>query len=105
MERLTYTALEQGRYDGYLLRQAPERVLQFGEGNFLRGFVEHFIDVMNERTDFQGKVVVVPPPLPERPAASTIRRALPALPAGAAQRGDGGSVPDSELYQPGGGRV
>lgn len=74
MERLTYTALEQGRYDGYLLRQAPERVLQFGEGNFLRGFAEHFIDVMNERTDFQGKVVVVPPPLPERPAASTIRR-------------------------------
>ena len=71
MERLTYTALEQGRYDGYLLRQAPERVLQFGEGNFLRGFAEHFIDVMNERTDFQGKVVVVPP---ERPAASTIRR-------------------------------
>ena len=61
MERLTYTALEQGRYDGYLLRQAPERVLQFGEGNFLRGFAEHFIDVMNERTDFQGKVVVVPP--------------------------------------------
>ena len=55
MERLTYTALEQGRYDGYLLRQAPERVLQFGEGNFLRGFAEHFIDVMNERTDFQGK--------------------------------------------------
>ena len=51
MERLTYTALEQGRYDGYLLRQAPERVLQFGEGNFLRGFAEHFIDVMNERTD------------------------------------------------------
>ena len=61
MERLTYTALEQGRYDGYLLRQAPERVLQFGEGNFLRGFAEHFIDVMNECTDFQGKVVVVPP--------------------------------------------
>ncbi|MFQ9473291.1 MAG: hypothetical protein ACLR0P_09190 [Oscillospiraceae bacterium] len=31
------------------------------KGNFLRGFAEHFIDVMNERTDFQGKVVVVPP--------------------------------------------
>ena len=90
MERLTYTALEQGRYDGYLLRQAPERVLQFGEGNFLRGFAEHFIDVMNERTD--------------RPHQRS-GGALPALPAGAAQRGDGGSVPDSELYQPGGGRV
>ena len=23
VEHLTYTALEQGRYDGYLLRQAP----------------------------------------------------------------------------------
>ena len=100
MEHLTYTALEQGRYDGYLLRQAPERVLQFGEGNFLRGFAEHFIDVMNERTDFQGKVVVVPPA-----SAGKTGGALPALPAGAAQRGDGGSVPDSELYQPGGGRV
>ena len=106
MERLTYTALEQGRYDGYLLRQAPERVLQFGEGNFLRGFAEHFIDVMNERTDFQGKVVVVPPRLcrKDRPHQRS-GGALPALPAGAAQRGDGGSVPDSELYQPGGGRV
>ncbi len=88
MERLTYTALEQGRYDGYLLRQAPERVLQFGEGNFLRGFAEHFIDVMNERTDFQGKVVVVPPPLPERPAASTIRRGSTSSACGGGRNGE-----------------
>ena len=47
MEQLTYTTL--GEWKGYLLRQAPERVLQFGEGNFLRGFADHFIDVMNER--------------------------------------------------------
>ena len=61
MERLSYTVLEQQNYGGYLLHQAPERVLQFGEGNFLRGFVDHFVDVMNQRTGFQGKVVVVPP--------------------------------------------
>ena len=52
MEQLTYTTL--GEWQGYLLRQAPERVLQFGEGNFLRGFADHFIDVMNERAGFNG---------------------------------------------------
>ena len=30
-------------------------------GNFLRGFADHFIDVMNERAGFNGKAVVVPP--------------------------------------------
>ena len=59
MEQLTYTTL--GEWKGYLLLQAPDRVLQFGEGNFLRGFADHFIDVMNERAGFNGKVVVVPP--------------------------------------------
>jgi len=36
MERLTYDALAARGCGGYLLGQAPERVLQFGEGNFLR---------------------------------------------------------------------
>lgn len=61
MEQLSYAALRRRTYDGYLLEQAPERVLQFGEGNFLRGFADYFIDVMNERVNFQSKVVVVPP--------------------------------------------
>jgi tagaturonate reductase len=39
----------------------PERVLQFGEGNFLRGFVDWQIQVLNEKTDFNGSVVVVQP--------------------------------------------
>ena len=39
-------------YDGYLLEDAPERVLQFGEGNFLRAFTDAFIDVMNEKDRF-----------------------------------------------------
>ncbi len=81
MERLTYTALEQGRYDGYLLRQ-PLSGYQFGEGNFLRGFAEHFIDVMNERTDFQGKVVVVPRLCRKDRPHQRSGGALPALPAG-----------------------
>ena len=61
MDRLSYATLERMGYQGYLLRHAPERVLQFGEGNFLRGFVDYFIDRMNESVGFDSKVVVVPP--------------------------------------------
>ena len=39
----------------------PERVIQFGEGNFLRAFVDWIISYMNEKTDFNGRVVVVQP--------------------------------------------
>ncbi|WP_419954005.1 tagaturonate reductase [Neobacillus niacini] len=38
-----------------------EKVLQFGEGNFLRGFVDWQIDVMNKKGIFNGSVVVVQP--------------------------------------------
>ncbi len=39
----------------------PVRVLQFGEGNFLRAFVDYMIDIANEKTDFNGSVVLVKP--------------------------------------------
>lgn len=39
----------------------PERVIQFGEGNFLRAFVDWIICNMNAKTDFDGSVVVVQP--------------------------------------------
>lgn len=39
----------------------PEKVLQFGEGNFLRAFVDWQIDKMNEEADFNGSVVAVQP--------------------------------------------
>jgi len=39
----------------------PVKVLQFGEGNFLRGFVNWIIDVMNEKTDFNGNVRIIQP--------------------------------------------
>ncbi len=31
--------------------QYPERIIQFGEGNFLRAFVDWQIDLLNEHTD------------------------------------------------------
>ena len=39
----------------------PIRVLQFGEGNFLRAFVDYMIDIANEKTDFNGDIVLVKP--------------------------------------------
>lgn len=61
MKPLNYQTLKELNYDGFLLKEAPERILQFGEGNFLRAFADHFIDVMNERADFCSKVVLCQP--------------------------------------------
>ena len=38
-----------------------ETVIQFGEGNFLRGFFDYFLHVMNEQGLYEGKAVVVQP--------------------------------------------
>lgn len=38
-----------------------ERIIQFGEGGFLRSFVDMFVNIMNEKGLFDGKVVVVQP--------------------------------------------
>lgn len=51
------------RLNAQLLKapERPVRVLQFGEGNFLRAFVDYMIDIANEKTDFNGSVVLVKP--------------------------------------------
>jgi|LSQX01.3.fsa_nt_gb tagaturonate reductase len=42
-------------------KNLPEKVLQFGEGNFLRGFVDWKFHLLNKKGLFNGKVVVVQP--------------------------------------------
>ena len=39
----------------------PERILQFGEGNFLRAFVDWMVQRMNERVGFDSSVAIVQP--------------------------------------------
>ena len=39
----------------------PERIIQFGEGNFLRAFVDWIVWNMNVKADFNASVVVVQP--------------------------------------------
>jgi tagaturonate reductase len=61
MEQLNYRVLKNAGYNGYILENAPEKVMQFGEGNFLRAFVDDFIDIANEKAGFNGKAVLVQP--------------------------------------------
>ena len=49
METLNYKVLESTGYNGYILKDAPVKVMQFGEGNFLRAFVDYFFDIANEK--------------------------------------------------------
>lgn len=41
--------------------ERPVKVLQFGEGNFLRAFVDYMIDIANEQGKFNGDIVLVKP--------------------------------------------
>ncbi len=40
-------------------KRHPERIVQFGGGNFLRGFVDWVVDVLNAETDFASGIAVV----------------------------------------------
>ena len=61
METLNYEVLQKSGYTGYILRDAPEKVLQFGEGNFLRAFADTWFDLANERAGWNGKCCLVQP--------------------------------------------
>ena len=54
MERLNRTSAPQAK-------TYTEKVIQFGEGNFLRAFIEWIIWKTNQKTDFNASVVVVQP--------------------------------------------
>ncbi|MDD7175680.1 MAG: tagaturonate reductase [Clostridiales bacterium] len=61
MDKLNYEVLAKSGYTGYVLKDAPEKVLQFGEGNFLRAFVDYWFDVSNEKVGWNGKCCLVQP--------------------------------------------
>ncbi|MFN8531525.1 MAG: tagaturonate reductase [Anaerolineae bacterium] len=49
------------RHTARLEVRFPERIIQFGGGNFLRGFVDWIVEHLNAQTDFAGSVVIVKP--------------------------------------------
>ncbi len=48
-------------FAGMEKKKRPERVIQFGEGGFLRGFCDWMMQIVNEETDWNGSVAVVQP--------------------------------------------
>ena len=46
---------------GIVKKKRPVRAVQFGEGNFLRAFVDYMIDILKEKTDFDGSIVLIKP--------------------------------------------
>ena len=54
MDRLNRTSAPQAK-------RYTEKVIQFGEGNFLRAFIEWIIWKTNQKTDFNASVVIVQP--------------------------------------------
>ena len=49
------------RENSDLTEKLPIKFLQFGEGNFLRAFVDYLIDKMNKEADFNAGVAVIQP--------------------------------------------
>ena len=53
--------MKQPKHKNQNTTNPPERILQFGEGNFLRAFFDFMIDELNEKQLFDGKIVMVQP--------------------------------------------
>ncbi|WP_038182237.1 tagaturonate reductase [Vibrio rhizosphaerae] len=71
----------------------PEKIIQFGEGNFLRAFVDWQIDLLNEQTDFNAGVTVVRPIDAGHPKLDTQGGVYTALIRGINEAGDSVSQP------------
>ncbi len=54
-------------------KERPVRVLQFGEGNFLRAFVDWQIDIANEKGVLDTNVAIISPRLTPIPPSSGSR--------------------------------
>lgn len=42
-------------------KKRPVKIVQFGEGNFLRAFVDYMVDIANEENVFDGSIAIVKP--------------------------------------------
>lgn len=61
MKRLNRQLLEELQSDAKNLTLLSEKVIQFGEGNFLRAFVDWMFHQLNKNSLFNGRVVLVQP--------------------------------------------
>lgn len=71
----------------------PEKVIQFGEGNFLRAFVDWQIDLLNEHTDFNAGITIVRPIDAAHPKLDVQGGVFTALIRGLNEQGESVSLP------------
>ncbi|MFW6154738.1 MAG: tagaturonate reductase [Planctomycetota bacterium] len=77
----------------------PERILQIGEGNFLRAFVDWMVDRANAAGVFNGRVVVVQPRNRKQGTVSTLQSQEGLYTVVIRGRQDGALVDRAELVQ------
>lgn len=68
---MTYTKLDRAAEADR--KERPVRILQFGEGNFLRAFVEWMVDIANEKGILDTDIVVVSPRFSENRGVKTLK--------------------------------
>ncbi|PWC15234.1 tagaturonate reductase [Brenneria corticis] len=79
-------------------RRHPDKIIQFGEGNFLRAFVDWQLDLLNEHTGLNAGIVVVRPIDSATPPSLNIQDGLyTTLIRGLNERGD--SVSDARVIR------
>ncbi|MET3506491.1 tagaturonate reductase [Halalkalibacter oceani] len=61
MKQLSKGLIDESKVECFRAEHLPEKVVQFGEGNFLRGFVDWMIHQMNKQQLFNGRVVAIQP--------------------------------------------
>ena len=61
METVTNTKLQLNRKDFGSGKTLPIKILQFGEGNFLRAFVDYAFHQLNQKLDYNAGVAAVQP--------------------------------------------
>ncbi len=62
--------------DAFTGPQYPTKIIQFGEGNFLRAFVDWQIDHLNQHTDFNAGVAIVRPIASDFPPSLNTQQGL-----------------------------
>lgn len=79
--------------DTSLQPRRPEKIIQFGEGNFLRAFIDWQFDLLNQHTDFNAGITIIRPINTDHPKLDTQDGVFTALIRGINDAGESVSEP------------
>ncbi len=79
--------------DTSLQPHRPGKIVQFGEGNFLRAFIDWQFDLLNQHTDFNAGITIIRPINADHPKLDTQDGVFTALIRGINDAGESVSEP------------